>query len=148
MAHHTGNLGTGERALSALFGAALSILAMRRGGGLTRAASAVAGLSLLSRAAAGHCAMKASLTGQSTLRQGLADQWERMRSMFAGDDEAGRAAHAEARSAAISRSRAVDESVIESFPASDPPASRLPDEPPSNADAKWAAAREAERKGR
>jgi hypothetical protein len=40
-------------------------------------------------------------------------------------------------------SERVDESGLESFPASDPPASRLPDEPPSNADAKWAAARAA-----
>lgn len=38
-------------------------------------------------------------------------------------------------------SRAVDESLQETFPASDPPASHLPDEPPSNAEAKWAAAR-------
>ena len=36
---------------------------------------------------------------------------------------------------------AIDTSVEESFPASDPPSSRLPDEPPSNAAAKWAAAR-------
>src|ERR1700753_3228448 len=35
----------------------------------------------------------------------------------------------------------VDLSSDDSFPASDPPASRLPDEPPSNAEAKWAAAR-------
>ncbi len=34
----------------------------------------------------------------------------------------------------------VDQAVEESFPASDPPASRLPDEPPANADAKWRAA--------
>jgi hypothetical protein len=38
-------------------------------------------------------------------------------------------------------SQAVDESGEESFPASDPPSSHLPDEPPSNAAAKWAAAR-------
>jgi len=34
----------------------------------------------------------------------------------------------------------VDESVRESFPASDAPASGLPDKPPANADRKWAAA--------
>ena len=43
-----------------------------------------------------------------------------------------------------SRPSSVDESVRESFPASDPPASHAPDLPPANADAKWAAARAAE----
>jgi hypothetical protein len=42
-------------------------------------------------------------------------------------------------------SKAVDESVRESFPASDPPATRRPDEPPVNADAKWAAAADAQK---
>ena len=37
-------------------------------------------------------------------------------------------------------SRAVDESAKESFPASDAPGSNLPDEPPVNAEEKWAAA--------
>jgi hypothetical protein len=47
------------------------------------------------------------------------------------------------RTAHRENSARVDESVNESFPASDPPASRLPDEPPVNAEAKWAAARAA-----
>ena len=43
----------------------------------------------------------------------------------------------------------VDESVRESFPASDAPASGLPDKPPANADRKWAASDAAKsRKGR
>jgi hypothetical protein len=46
------------------------------------------------------------------------------------------------------QSRAVDESIDESFPASDAPASHLPDEPPVNADAKWAAARAAAARGK
>jgi len=37
-------------------------------------------------------------------------------------------------------SRAVDDALQDSFPASDPPASRLPDEPPANAEEKWRAA--------
>jgi hypothetical protein len=40
-----------------------------------------------------------------------------------------------------SDSKNVDEALAESFPASDPPASHIPDLPPSNADAKWTAAR-------
>jgi hypothetical protein len=35
----------------------------------------------------------------------------------------------------------VEAAIADSFPASDPPASHIPDVPPSNADAKWAAAR-------
>lgn len=37
-------------------------------------------------------------------------------------------------------SDAIDRSLQETFPASDPPASRQPDVPPANADAKWKAA--------
>lgn len=35
------------------------------------------------------------------------------------------------------RLRSVDESAKDSFPASDPPASHLPDKPPANAEEKW-----------
>lgn len=35
----------------------------------------------------------------------------------------------------------LDSALQDSFPASDPPASHLPDEPPSNADAQWKSAR-------
>jgi hypothetical protein len=45
-------------------------------------------------------------------------------------------------------SRGVDESVKESFPASDAPASNLPDQPPVNAEEKWAAAEAARKKRR
>jgi hypothetical protein len=42
--------------------------------------------------------------------------------------------------AAASSHKAIDDSLKQSFPASDPPSSHFPDEPPVNADAKWAAA--------
>jgi hypothetical protein len=42
--------------------------------------------------------------------------------------------------------KAVDDSIKQSFPASDPPASRIPDEPPVNAEAKWEAAAKARKK--
>jgi len=45
-----------------------------------------------------------------------------------------------ASAADLSASAAVDEALQETFPASDPAASQLPDEPPSNAEAKWTAA--------
>ncbi len=48
---------------------------------------------------------------------------------------------AEARAVATA-SDAIDSSLQETFPASDPPASHLPDEPPANAGAKWKAAGE------
>jgi hypothetical protein len=44
------------------------------------------------------------------------------------------------RAAEPTASDAIDRSLQETFPASDPPASRRPDVPPANADAKWKAA--------
>lgn len=46
----------------------------------------------------------------------------------------------EARAGESKASNAIDRSLQESFPASDPPASQLKDEPPTNANAKWKAA--------
>jgi len=50
------------------------------------------------------------------------------------------AAHSEALSDCSSEK--VEEALVESFPASDPPAHLTPDVVPSNAEAKWAAARQ------
>jgi hypothetical protein len=137
--HQTGNLSSSERTLSALAGVALSLLSLRRGSPVVRTLGGVVGTALLARAFAGHCGMKSALTGQTTLGGGLADQWHRMSGKvnFATHGLPASPAHA-------AKFDAIDESVEESFPASDAPASRMPDVPPVNADAKWAAARAAE----
>jgi Protein of unknown function (DUF2892) len=126
----TGNLSQTERMVSALIGLSLSILALRGGGLVIRALNGVAGAGLLARAAAGHCGVKAALMGQATLAQGLSTQWHQMRG------NAGRLEtrpSPQAARAAVSED-AIDRAANDSFPASDPPASRLPDEPPVNAD--------------
>jgi hypothetical protein len=68
---------------------------------------------------AGATLLVRSYTGHCAIKSAL------MRQLSPGDD-------------------AVDVSVEGTFPASDPPASRLADEPPVNAEAKWQAARAAQ----
>jgi len=133
MTQPTGNLSTTERTVSTLLGTALALLAARRGHPIIRAVASGASAALLARAYAGHCAVKSALTGQTSIAGGVADQWQRM-------SDRGRSQ----RAPRAAQSAAIDESLDQSFPASDPPASRLPDEPPSNAEAKWRAARAAE----
>lgn len=133
MKQPTGNLSNTERTVSTVLGTALALLAVRRGNPILRAVAGTAGAALLARAYAGHCGMKSALTGQTSLAGGMADQWRRM----SGQGESQTPSRA-------TQSAAVDESIDQSFPASDPPASHLPDEPPSNAEAKWRAARAAE----
>jgi uncharacterized membrane protein len=70
-----GNLSNGERFASAIFGVGLTMFAARRGGPLLRLLAGVAGTSLIGRAIAGHCGMKAAVTGQSTLKEGMQEQW-------------------------------------------------------------------------
>jgi uncharacterized membrane protein len=70
-----GNLNNGERLASAVIGVGLTLLAARRGGGLFRVLAGLAGTSLIGRAVAGHCGMKAAVTGQSTFREGMQEQW-------------------------------------------------------------------------
>jgi hypothetical protein len=140
MHEQAGNLSTAERTASGVLGAALSLLALRRGSPVLRTLAGLAGSALVSRAFAGHCAMKAALNKHTTLREGLQDQWCHLTRQASAlrDGSPGSPVHSR-------KSEAVDESVSESFPASDPPASRLPDEPPVNAQAKWEAARKAGR---
>jgi hypothetical protein len=133
----SGNVGSTERILSALFGIALSSLSTRRGNALIRAVAGMAGLALLGRALAGHCGVKAALTGESSLAEGLTEQWRRT----GNNVKSGLSAASQLLSRAEHALDPVDESGNESFPASDAPASRLPDEPPVNAEARWAAYR-------
>ncbi len=75
---------------------------------------------------------------EGTAEQDWLDAEKQLRSA-AGAAEA-READVRAAAATATASNALDNSLKESFPASDPPASGLPDEPPANADAKWQAA--------
>lgn len=133
-----GNLSSAERATSAAMGVGLTLMALSRGPAFLRALSGILAGALFARAAAGHCAVKSALIGHTTLAEGAKDQWHGMAGTARArvDGLPGSPAH-------VSKSQAVDQSVDDSFPASDPPASRLPDEPPSNAEAKWATARAA-----
>jgi ferritin-like metal-binding protein YciE len=77
-----GNLSSAERLVSMLAGVGLTLLAVRGGGLLRRATLGVAGLSLASRGAAGHCGVKAAINGQTTLGEGLREQWQHLRAAF------------------------------------------------------------------
>ena len=123
------NLSDFERTLSGLFGITLACMALRRSNLPTaRALSAVVGAGLLVRAATGRCAVKAALRG------------ERIRSETIAEPPV--------VTPAGSQAAALDEALEGSFPASDPPGSRLPDEPPSNAEEMWAAANAGKPPGR
>jgi hypothetical protein len=125
MTKQTGNLSETERTLSALLGLSFSFLALRSRGATLRALNGVAGAALLARAVAGHCGVKAALGGHSSLGEGLADQWRRMRGVGTGP-----ASGAPDAAQRTSTRDAVDTAANDSFAASDPPASRLPDVPP------------------
>jgi hypothetical protein len=142
MAYQTGNLSTDERRLSTLYGLGLALVAVQRGSFLVRFLSATASAGLLVRAASGHCAIKAAVQGHTSLRDGVADQWSHMQ-----PGSSSRASGLPGSPLHTARSEAVDSSLEESFPASDAPASHLPDEPPANAEAKWEAARNSKGNG-
>ena len=146
MYEQTGNLSPNERSISALAGAA-SLIAATRAPFLVKSILALTGIGLIARAAAGHCAVKSALRGDATLGESVADQWSRLRPRMTrpATDYRVSPSHERVSPSHEHKSRAIDESVDESFPASDPPASRLPDEPPVNAEAKWQAAAAAAR---
>jgi hypothetical protein len=128
MSQRINNLSSLERTISALLGLGLSLLTRRSGSTALRALTGLAGAALLARAYAGHCGLKAAVMGQTSLRDGLSEQWKRIAGGTIIPKEAMSSAHA-------GQSRAFDESSDES-PASDPPASRAPGVRPVNAEAK------------
>jgi ferritin-like metal-binding protein YciE len=84
MTQQQGNLGPTERWISIVSGTGLLLAALVRGGAIGRYVGAAAGLSLLARGTAGHCAMKSALTGETTLREGVRDEWSHLRSRIGG----------------------------------------------------------------
>jgi len=74
-----GNLNSSERWWSLVAGAGLTLAALRGGGLLRRAVFGAAGLSLLSRGATGYCGVKSAVKGQTTLSDGVREQWQRVR---------------------------------------------------------------------
>ena len=132
-----GNLSSMERTASALAGVGLTLLALSRGPTVVRTVSGILAGGLFARAAAGHCAVKSALTGDATLRDAIRDQWHGVANSRT-HGLPGSPLHRD-------KSDAVDQAGADSFPASDPPASRLIDEPPTNAKTQWAAARAADK---
>jgi ferritin-like metal-binding protein YciE len=79
MSQLNGNLGTTERWISALLGAGFTLAAIGSSGALRRLAAAAVGASLLTRSATGYCAVKATMTGDASLANGLKEQWNRVK---------------------------------------------------------------------
>ena len=84
MSGHSGNLNETERTWSAVIGTALSLVVLRRGNPVLRSLALAAGTGLLARAVAGHCGVKSALAGETSLTEGLRNQW---RSMSGGQIE-------------------------------------------------------------
>lgn len=72
-----GNLGTAERWLSAAAGVGL-LLAATRGSSFGRLARGGLAAALLTRASTGYCAIKGTVQGDTTLRDGFRQQWQRL----------------------------------------------------------------------
>src|SRR5690606_12877961 len=76
--HRPDNVAPIERWASALAGLGLMASAARVRGVLGRLTLGYAGLSLMARGATGYCPVKAAMQGQSTMREGLQEQWSRL----------------------------------------------------------------------
>jgi ferritin-like metal-binding protein YciE len=72
------NVGVAERWLSALAGLTLLLSATRGRGVVAALTRGAAGLSLMARGATGYCPMKAAMQGQSTIGEGVQEQWNRL----------------------------------------------------------------------
>ena len=81
----SGNVGTSERWLSAAAGLSLALQALRGRGLVSRLLLASAGLSLLARGATGYCGVKSTLSGETSLRQGMREQGRRLRQTLGGE---------------------------------------------------------------
>jgi hypothetical protein len=75
-----GNVGPAERWVCIAAGLGLTLAALSGRGPMRRLAMGAAGMSLLSRGTTGYCAMKAALTGDSSLGAGLGEQARRLAS--------------------------------------------------------------------
>ena len=73
------NVGANERWMSTLAGVSLALRALKGRGTVGRLMLASAGISLLVRGATGYCALKSTWGGQTTLRDGIREQLERLR---------------------------------------------------------------------
>ena len=116
------NLSDFDRTLSGVLGLALTCLALReRTAPGVRALSGVVGAGLLIRATTGRSAVKAAPSAERVRPETVAEP-------------------PVVSPRASTHATRLDDALEGSFPASDPLASQLPDEPPSNADEKWAEA--------
>lgn len=77
LSQRPGNVGTAERLASAAAGIGL-LLTAGRGSALGRLARGGIALSLLTRATTGFCAVKSAIQGETTLQDGLKQQWQRL----------------------------------------------------------------------
>jgi ferritin-like metal-binding protein YciE len=72
------NVGSAERWVSAVTGLGLALRALRGRGIVSRLLLASAGLSLLARGATGFCAMKSTWSGETSLKDGVREQLQRL----------------------------------------------------------------------
>lgn len=80
-----GNLSATERWISAAVGFSLALGATRSRNLLGRLLLAAGGMSLLARGATGYCAIKSALSGETSLRDGMREQFRQLRGTVTSD---------------------------------------------------------------